>query len=278
MSLFTVDPDRCLRDGACVEVCPRFLIEQRDQDALPEPAAGADELCLSCGHCVAVCPSGALSLRRMPAAECPPVRTDLLPTAEQVEHLLRARRSIRSFQDRPVPREEIARLIDIARYAPTGSNRQPVEWLVVYDTPEVRRLGGLVEDWMRQGGSSPSYAVSLARAAERGQDLVCRGAPHVVLAATPSGQESNGVIALTFLELAAYARGLGACWGGFISSAANRWPPVRQSLGLPEAKVCCGAMLLGYPKYRYQRLPQRNEPRVAWLQAGLAEPPPLAGR
>jgi len=35
-------------------------------------------------------------------------------------------------------------------------------------------------------------------------------------------------------------------------------------LALPEGHVPFGAMMVGRPKYRYQRLPLRNEPQITW--------------
>jgi nitroreductase/NAD-dependent dihydropyrimidine dehydrogenase PreA subunit len=268
MALFEIDPDKCLRDGICVAECPRFIIGAAGEDAIPSPIAGAEELCINCGHCVAVCPTAAFSLRGMAPEQCPPAPSDLLPTAEQVEAFLRARRSIRTYQKRLVPPEMLARLIDIARYAPTGGNSQPVEWLVIYDPADVRRLAGIVEDWMLQSPTGRPYANSLPRAAVRGVDLICRGAPHVVIAHTPAGRETDGVIALEYLELAAFSQGLGPCWGGFINGAARSWPPAQEFLALPEGRMCSGAMLLGYPVYKYRRLPLRKEARVVWR--GLA--------
>jgi nitroreductase/NAD-dependent dihydropyrimidine dehydrogenase PreA subunit len=264
MSLFVVDREKCLRDGFCVDECPRFLIAMEGDDACPAPVEGADARCINCGHCVAVCPVGALTLRSMSPAHCADVRPELLPSAAQAEQFLRSRRSIRTFEERSVPRDVLARLLDIARYAPSGSNRQPVEWLVIYDTGEVRRMAQMALAWLCQQSTTSSYADTFAYAAERGLDVVCRGAPHIVIAHTPEGRQTDGAIALTYLELGAYALGLGACWSGFAHSALNGSPALREMLGLATERVICGVMLLGYPKYAYPRVPLRNAARVIW--------------
>jgi len=264
MSLFIVDQDLCLRDGICVAECPSFLIECQTADAYPSPIDGAEALCIDCGHCVTVCPTGALSHRAMSPDDCPKVLADLLPSAPQIEHLFRARRSIRTFESRPVPRDLLARLIDVGRYAPTGSNRQTVEWLVVYERDEVARLARIVESSMHSPSTSPGEARRLAIAKGRGLDRICRGAPHLVVAHTPRGHEGNGVIALSFLEAAAYAFDLGACWGGYFTGALNSWPSLREALAFPDDRVAAGTMLVGYPTYRYDRIPLRKEARVTW--------------
>lgn len=64
-------------------------------------------------------------------------------TARQADHVLeaiRSRRSIRAFRPDPVPRETIGRILEVAARAPSGSNIQP--WQVVVVTGEaLRRLG-----------------------------------------------------------------------------------------------------------------------------------------
>ena len=262
--LFTVDESRCQHDAVCVDVCPGYLIQMAGEADLPTPIAGAEDLCTNCGHCVAACPHGAISLATMAPDDCLPVRADLVPTGAQVDHLLRVRRSIRNYDPRPIPRELLHQLVDIGRCAPTGSNRQPVKWVVLADTGEVRRLTKLIEAWQLAQPDSPARG-NLTRGIAAGKDRVCRGAPHIVVAHARKGEETNGIIALTYLEVAAHALGLGACWGGFFNNAANNLPEVRAALGIPEGDVCCGSMLLGYPTYRYQRVPVRNAARVRWL-------------
>jgi hypothetical protein len=42
------------------------------------------------------------------------------------------------------------------------------------------------------------------------------------------------------------------------------YPPMAQALALPEGHQCYGAMMIGYPKHRYHRVPTRKEPAVTW--------------
>lgn len=103
---------------------------------------------------------------------------------------------------------------------------------------------------------------------EGGEDRVCRSAPHIVVAHAPAASvhaPAASTIALTYLELAAFSMGLGACWAGYFNLAANFYPPLARALALPEGHRCFGAMLVGYPKYTYKRIPLRNEAAVTWL-------------
>jgi len=273
MSLFTIDREKCKHDFLCVADCPAKIIEVVDKDAPPQPIAGAEELCINCGHCVAVCPHAALSLKTMKPEDCPPARRDFLPGLEQVEHFFRYRRSTRNYKDEPVEREKLSRLIDIARYAPSGHNLQPVHWLVIQDSKEVRRLAGIVIDWMRwMMREQPVIAAQwhferVVEASELGLDRVLRGAPHLVVAhgeaSLPPAQVAS-IIALSYMELAALALGLGACWAGYFTTCANNYPPMKEALALPRGHTTFGGMMVGYPKLKYQRLPLRNEPRVTW--------------
>jgi len=115
-----IDREKCKRDGICAETCPMGLIEQENDASFPIPEDDAENLCVECGHCVAVCPHGALSLKPITPEQCPPVRREWLLSPEQAEHFLRSRRSIRAYKDKPVDKELITRLIEIARCAPFG--------------------------------------------------------------------------------------------------------------------------------------------------------------
>ncbi len=274
MALFSVDPEKCKRDGICAFECPVGIIVPPQDDQVPRPTPDADEMCINCGHCVAVCPHGALTLETMGPDDCPPVKKEWFLSTEQAEHFLRARRSIRVYRSKPVPRETLTKLIDIARYAPSGHNTQPVRWLVLYDTTKLPELAGLVVDWVRYMiKEMPELALSLHMDRvvdkwEKGFDAVLRRAPHLIVAYGEQNERSapaGCTIALTHLDLAAPSLGLGTCWAGYFMAAAQFWPPLQQALALPEGHTAFGAMMVGYPKFEYHRLPLRNEAVITWV-------------
>ena len=273
MTLFAIDREKCKRDGICVDECPIRVIEIRKKGEFPSPVENAEELCVNCGHCVTVCPHGAFKLRTMTPETCPPIEKELLPNFEETAHLLKSRRSIRTYNEKPVERETLAKLIDVARYAPSGHNMQPVHWMVIEDAAEVRRLASLVVDWMTvMLKEQPEFALSLHfdRAVDvwgKGIDMILRGAPHIIIAYGLKdlvAAQMASVIALAYLEIAAYSRGIGACWAGYFARAAVSFPPLIQALKLPEGQQVYGTMMIGYPKYRYHRIPLRNEPEITW--------------
>jgi nitroreductase/NAD-dependent dihydropyrimidine dehydrogenase PreA subunit len=271
MSLFVVDLSKCKKDNICVAVCPLGVIEA--VDGIPSPVKEAEDLCVSCGHCVAACPTGAFSHSAMKPEQCTPIRQDLSLKVGQAEQFLRGRRSNRVYRTDPVDQAILSRIIGTASAGPSGHNTQPVEWLVIHDTSEVKRLTGLVIDWMRfMIQQKPDFAEALllphvVEKWEKGIDAVCRCAPHVVLTHAHKDNmmaPSACTIALAYLELDAQANGLGACWAGYFDVAARFWPPLQKELGLPEGHTSYGAMMVGHPKYKYYRIPLRKEAKISW--------------
>lgn len=273
MSLFSIDESKCKRDGICAADCPLQLIQITGEAAFPSPIEGAEQFCINCGHCVAICPHSALALKTMRPEECFPVNKEALPTPEQAKLLLTARRSMRTYKKQPVDRKVLNELINVARHAPSGHNVQPVSWLVIENSEEVQRLAGLVVDWMRyMMEAQPELAKSMhfekvSSAWSMGLDNVCRSAPHVIVTHAPEENplaQTSCTIALTYLELAAFGMGLGACWAGYLHMAALYYPPMIQALNLPKGHKCFGAMMVGYPQYHYHRVPKRNEAAITW--------------
>ena len=273
MSLLIVDESKCKQDGFCARECPTAIIRIKKKESYPQMVPGAEPFCLTCGHCVAVCPHGAMSHTKVSLEDCASLQKEFVINEDQAVQFLRSRRSIRQFKDMPVEDQKIQRLIEIARYAPTGSNTQLVEWRVFNGQDKVKALAKLAADWARdllekdpKAVKSP-YIPGIVAAWDAGYDVVLRGAPAMVLASAPK-QDNNGMvnltIALSYLDLAAPSMGLGACWAGLLQGALLNWPPLQDAIGLPKNHTQHYPMMLGYPKAKYFRLPQRKPPKIKW--------------
>jgi ferredoxin len=272
MSIFTIDTSECTSCGTCVSVCPARIIEL-DADKRPKVIDGREESCINCGHCSSICPKGALSLASMPIETLKELPSGWRLDPETVEPFLKGRRSIRAYKKDIVEKSVIEKMIDIARYAPTGINRQSVYWAIVHDPKKVEELAGLTVEWMRgliveKSPIAESLGFDgIVKAHEKGADPICRRAPH---AAIVYGLKEDMLspaactIAMAHFELAAIPFGLGACWAGYLQMALNGFAPLRKSVGLSIKTACHGAMLFGYPEFEYMCIPNRNPPRVIW--------------
>jgi len=260
VSQFIVDTDLCKKDGACVTVCPSNVLAL-GKEGFPEEVP--DSHCILCGHCVAVCPHDALTHTGLPREDYLPA-DKTLPTPAMMDSFLLNRRSAREFKKKPIAKETLDVLLDVARRAPTASNSQNVHWIVVNDPEKVHAFSAQVVDWARASGSGSAMLAQW----EAGNDGILRGAPTVVVACAPEEYgwgKQDCAIALTFMELAAEARGLGVCWAGILTRIAALHPPLREALSVPAGYAVCGGLMLGEHKYTYRLVPPRKPLSVQWL-------------
>ncbi len=144
--------------------------------------------------------------------------------------VLKTRRSVRVFADRPVDRRILEDLVDCARLAPSARNVQPWEFVVVDDRQKLRELAALTD---------------------HGRFIAQAPACIVVLCQTTKYYLEDGSAATENLLLAAHAYGLGACW-----VAGDKKPyagSVLALLGAPHGYKLVSMVALGYPA---------EEPRV----------------
>jgi nitroreductase/NAD-dependent dihydropyrimidine dehydrogenase PreA subunit len=266
MDIFEVNQETCTKCGACAAICSRGVIGFQE-GMYPRTIPSATDFCARCGHCVAICPASSITHTEFPLDECPVIDDSLNISLEQYAQLVKSRRSIRRYLDKPVPREEITRLIDIARFAPTGHNAQEVRWLVVDDRDMLNEFEAVGHDWLRKVSKRDPMMAFVIKRIEAGEPIFIRNAPALVIAHAEKNNPIAAIdssIALAYFDLAANVNGLGCCWAGFFMMSANTYPPLKKAVKLPDDQRVYGALMLGYPKYRFRRIPRRNPARITW--------------
>lgn len=271
MTTIHVDQDLCTRCGICSNVCTMGFIDPADENLLPKVPETKTGMCIRCGHCEVYCPSQALLLNERPDERVPPPPNVGIIDPETMGYYLKKRRSVRHFTQDPVPKEKILEVLDIARYAATGGNGQPVEWIVIHDRKKVHRIAELTVDWMKTLLNSDhpmsGYIPVLLVSWESGTDVICRGAPHLLIATIPENNpvaQTDAIIALTYFDVAAPSFGIGTCWAGFVAMAAWSFEPLQKELGIPPGRKSAYAMMFGHPQYKIYGIPRRKPLQVTW--------------
>ncbi|MGD0661644.1 MAG: nitroreductase family protein [Syntrophorhabdales bacterium] len=183
--------------------------------------------------------------------------------------LVKARRSTRSFKPDPVPDDYVDRIVEAGRWAPSGFNQQPWEFVVVKD-PRLResivrickahmelnaQMEATREEWQNsakpprppeEGGDfsvAPVYILLLGDTRTRKGLPMARRCDHEQYRlAFISGLAS----AFLYMHLAAATLGLGSQWVSRVSTPYGNCM-VRNLLGIPEEMEVCDMMVLGYP-------------------------------
>jgi ferredoxin len=270
---FTIDHDLCIQCGACVDDCPFHIIEMAPDYPALNPAR--IHHCIRCQHCLAVCPTAALSiLGRDPRDSLPLPQS--LPSAPQVEALIRGRRSIRRFHPEPLESGSIESMLRTVANAPTGKNNRQCLFTVIEDPASMDRFRTETMAGLRQAVAEKrltqglSYFRHVVSAWDNGRDIIFRGAPHLLMVSAPataSTPDADILIAMSYFELLAASMGIGTLWNAMIRWAFSLLTTdMYQRLGIPDDHVKGYVLLFGRPAVRYHRTVQRDSARINRVQ------------
>ena len=263
---FIVDEQKCTKCGLCVADCPARIIAMQDDYPLIAPEKEA--ACYKCQHCFAICPTAAVSILGLNPEDSRPLAGNY-PDPDQVETLIKGRRSVRRYKDENLEPVLLQHLLEVAWHAPNGVNSRQVRFTVVDDREKLAKLrdevmaglGRLVRDNALPEGMG-FYADFVRVWEEKGLDIIFRGAPHLLVATVPKHVPSplpDCLIALSYFELYAQANGVGTVWNGLAKWAINDLlPDTRQLLGIPEDHLVGYVMAFGLPAVRYARTVQHG--------------------
>lgn len=274
----SVNPATCIRCGGCQDVCPAHVFSLSDMGVTTQ----YEEHCIDCGHCIAVCPTDSVRHSGLDVDAFIPIDKDKEIPEDLVYQFLRGRRSCRTYSKKVPSREMLEKLVDAARFAPTGHNYQNVSLMVITDAGMIKKLSGLVAVFF--GGLAAMMEENPDAFDEKllgfqhgfkmahefyteGKDRVFRGAPVVILTSGEKSEASaahNCHNALFHIVLMAHALGLGSCINGYFPGAAPHVPEIGEILALPEGHELFGCVTVGYPTREYKKLPARNAADVTW--------------
>lgn len=287
MVFHSIDREECSGCGLCAKVCALGILTQEAENKVPS-AIHADK-CMLCGHCVAICPDNAIAHTEMNMSN---FRTLENPHVDalQIEYLLKSKRSMRHYKEKPLDREIIERLIEVARQAPSTHNYQEREFIVVTDQDKIKHLEKItVGYWNRvlallnpllrkillpaiMPGSVPMiereafYLQDLVnRANDKGKSVIFYDAPYLIFIHGPKANplsKDNCLASQHYLMLYAHALGLGTCIIGYATAAAK---VIGKDLGIPKEHKIYSAITIGYPKYQIKKTVDRKEKGITWI-------------
>jgi nitroreductase len=203
-----------------------------------------------------------------------------------VKTAIRTRRSVRKYKTTPVPKAIVLELLEAANLAPSATNRQPWEFVVVNRSYLDRledilkeafreRVAGVSEEAMRQ--AIKDLSLPEEESGDRLKSLgrfyrTLGGAPVAIGVCLPRENDpwvwknniSDSAAAIENLLLAAWDKGLGTCWmAGPLKARAD---VIAAFLGIPPDRELVAIVTLGYPDHQPPMPPKKDlAKKTRWL-------------
>ncbi|MFX1503733.1 MAG: nitroreductase family protein [Promethearchaeota archaeon] len=273
MSIIGINQEKCTKCKLCLQECrrpPFYVMENGDigfnEKMLP---------CMMCGHCIAICPENAILTKDIDDIEVYPGidAPETLVEYDKLFQLLRAKRSVRRYKKKKVPKELINKVFEAMRYAPSGANNRMWRYLIISDQEKLSKLSTeiLKTTYLYGGFESAEKAIEYYKSIKR--DPVFFGAPHLIVLYYETVQKNMTLltlrandtgIALTYGMLAAQTLGLGTCWMGGFQGAIPGNKGILDILGIKGHVL--GAFIVGYPAVKYLRATPRSPLEIKGLE------------
>jgi nitroreductase len=252
-------------------------------------------LCMKCGQCMAICPTKSIFVGSLSYSKDFFEIPETSGGSTSFIDMIVTRRAVRNFKDKPVPKELLEKVVQAISFAPPGFTPIKTEVVVVQDTEIIRKaLPYMIQvyDDLLKVMKNPVTRFFIRRKVGKAkfstiekhvvplmksrlpelkmgvEDTITRYAPAMIVFhanRNVENYEADIYIALTYGFLAAHALGLGGSAMDLIPPAIQNSPMLRKMLLIPDNNVVVASMILGYPKYRYQRGIKRELRSVTWI-------------
>jgi len=277
-----IDAQKCTGCLTCVSVCP-IPVYKKNAENRPEFQLEKASLCFKCGQCMAACPEKAVK------AEGLDYELDFREIRESgigyggFFDFIDSRRSVRKYQNKPVPADIIEKIINAAATAPMGFPPVKVEASVINGREKMKQALKYMVDfyenldkWMKnpvmravirgnaganQFNAIKNHVIPLMKTRLPGlkagtEDTITRGAPAMIIFHADRKTElfhDDCVICSTYALLAAHSLKLGASSISLITAAFNKSDELKDLAGIPRHNEAVASVILGYPAVKYKR-------------------------
>lgn len=257
-----IDKEKCIHCGLCVKDCITFALEF-DENKIPKFTEKGEDRCIKCQHCLAVCPVGAVSI-----LDKNPENSDKILenyNSEELLNLIKSRRSFRHFKSENLDFETMSKLKTMLNWVPTGCNNHKLHFSFIEDVNVMddfrnytnKKLIKILEKAPIKGiaGKFAAYKDALVN----GNDVIFRGAPHMVVVSTPVSAPCvnvDPIIALSYFELYAQSLGVATLWCGFAEACMQIFPELCEEMKIPQGYKASYVMMFGPADIKYARTTQ----------------------
>lgn len=163
----------------------------------------------------------------------------------ELQEVIRTRRSIRNYEDRPVSDEHISNIIEAAMYAPSAGNQQPWHFIVIRDRQKLDRI--------------PTFHPY--------SRMVLQAQVAILVCGDPEGGKwpaywvQDCSAAAQNLLLAARDLGLGTVWAGVYPDE-GRMAGFRDLLAIPQSVYPFALIPVGWPASEFGRVQRVRPDRI----------------
>lgn len=287
---FYIDQKSCVSCGQCVKECGMHVQIQNFSHVEP-----SNPECSHCLHCYTICPQNAIKLKNADEGTGLDPQLQHSITDVSLASFLAYRRSIRSYQKKPVDDRILEKLIDRARYIPSGGNAHSYEFTVLKSEETKKRIKQKLQEiykfryhllnnavlrnaakpfvnkQMKEFLKSKIYRSRMKELLSRiseGDDPFFHYAPVIIIIHSkdqiPTPKE-DAILAGYNICLIAQTLGLGTCFVTLAQNAFNGSKKCKEILKLTSEDNVYAVVTLGHPAVDHQRIAPKPPKRINWV-------------
>jgi len=288
----TIDQKKCKQCKLCIAVCPVNLIGM-DNNGQIRFIHERESICLECGQCMAICSTDAVKIGKYTYEKNLFKLPGNTVTYDNFYNFLANRRSVRNFKDKPVEKELIERILETLDFAPYGAAPNKVEISAITNRKIIETALPFIEEFLDNivkwiENPIASFMIKHKKGPEifntiknhlypmaklenyklKYGDRITRNAPAILIFhASRQAEEhtDNALIYATFAMFAAQSLGLGASLIGIVPAAINKVEKLRHIFQIPGQHEAIISLIIGYPKYKYQKAIKREKKTIHWV-------------